>query len=397
MKKKICVVTGSRAEYGHLQWLMKELKNDPAVALQIVVTGTHLSAKHGLTYREIEKNGFKITARFKSMLFDDSEKGITESLGLACRRFAQVFARIRPDMIVILGDRYEMLAAAIAAYIGRMPIAHIHGGERTGGLIDEGIRHSITKMASLHFAATEEYRRRIIQMGEAPRQVFNYGAPGLDSLYKIQLLSRKELGEALDLDLSGQIALVTFHPVTLESGTSLTQIKALLKAIDKFKFKAIFTATNSDTSGRAINRAIIKFCDTNPSKYHFVPNLGQLKYFSCLRHFDLMIGNSSSGLVEAPSFKLPAVNIGDRQLGRIKAKNVIDVGPGEEQIEKGIKQALSKAFIRSLKKTVNPYDIYGDGKNSLRIKNKIRRTETNAALLKKDFYDLDFVLRGKDQ
>jgi UDP-N-acetylglucosamine 2-epimerase (non-hydrolysing)/GDP/UDP-N,N'-diacetylbacillosamine 2-epimerase (hydrolysing) len=394
MKRRICVVTSSRAEYGHMYWLMKEIQADPDLILQLVVAGAHLSKKFGLTYQDIEKDGFKIDKRLKTLLYSDSEVGISKSIGRGCAAFADAFHEIKPDIIVILGDRYEMLAAAIAAYIAKKPIAHLHGGELTGGLIDEGIRHSITKMASLHFAGTDEYRQRIIQMGEDPKFVFNFGSPGLDSTHKLTFLNKEKLAEFLHFDLSGKVGLVTFHPVTLERNTSQQQVLNLLHVIDKFDFKAVFTTTNADTYGRVINIEIQKHCRKHPQKYIFVYNLGQLKYFSCLKNFDLMIGNSSSGLIEAPSFSMPVVNIGDRQKGRMKAKNIIDVEPTQEAISEGIKKALSEGFKKSIRATINPYDKYGDGKNSIRIKEKLKRIKLTEELTKKNFYDLNFKLKN---
>lgn len=385
--RKICVVTDSRAEYGHLYWLMKEIEKDPDLKLQMIVCGAHLSAKYNSTYKTIERDGFKIDRRLKTLLYADSEVGVAKSTGLGCMLFAEAFGEIKPDIVVMLGDRYEMLSAAIAAYIAMIPIAHIHGGETTQGLIDEGIRHSITKMASIHFAGTEKYRRRIIQMGENPNLVFNYGAPGLDHLYKTKLLNREQLAKELDFELNGEVAIVTYHPVTLEKNTSKEQIENVLKAIDGFGFKAVFTTANADTHGRIINKEIHKYCNKNPKKYKFFSNLGQIRYLSCLANFDLVIGNSSSGLCEAPSFKIPVVNIGDRQKGRIKAGDIIDAGYSVSSIRKGIKKALSDKFTESIKNIENPYARYRDGRVSYRIKEKLKKLKISDYLIKKEFND----------
>jgi len=390
-KRKICVITGSRAEYGHLYPILKEIKHDPKLQLQLIATGMHMSSQFGLTCKNIEKDGFRITKKLHVLRFDDSEVGITKSVGLGCSLFADTFAELKPNIVVLLGDRYELLSAAIAAYIGRIAIAHIHGGETTAGAFDEGIRHSISKMATIHFPATEDYRRRIIQMGENPKRVFNFGSPGLDYLKQCAFLTKDELSKDLKFDLTGQVALATFHPVTLENNTAKTQIQILLKAIQDFDFKVVFTAANADTQGTRINKQLKKFCRANPKKYSFIENLGQRRYYSCLKNFDVMIGNSSSGIVEAPSFGLPVVNIGDRQKNRVRAANVIDSDLKSAHIKRSIEKALSKKFIHSLKGVKNPYVRFRDGRASYRIKEVLKKIELSEGLLKKDFFDLQFV------
>lgn len=389
MKRKICFVTDSRAEYSHLYWLMKEIKFDLRLELQIVVCGTHMSKKHGLTYQAIEADGFIINNKFSTLLYPDTEVGIAQMVGLACQGFAKAFKQLRPDIIVILGDRYEMLAAATAAHITRIPIAHLHGGEASEGAIDEAFRHAITKMSTWHFTSTDEYRRRVIQLGERPEYVYNFGAPGLDALYHQILLNKKRLAEDLGFDLSGKIAIVTYHPVTLEQNTGREQIKNLLTAIRCFDFKAIITAANADAYGGIINAEISRFLRRFDGRYKFVSNLGLVKYLSCLNCFDLVIGNSSSGISEAPSFKIPVVNIGDRQNGRIRAKNIIDVGYSTTEIKMGIQKALSGQFKNLINNMSSPYDRFRDGKTSWRIKQVLKMAQLGPYLLKKRFNDLN--------
>lgn len=388
VKRKICVVTGSRADYGLLCGLLSEIKADAKLKLQLAVTGMHLSKDHGLTYKRIEKDGFAINAKVVTLQFDDSENGITKAIGLGTQRFADAFKKLKPDVVVVLGDRYEILSAAVAAYIAKIPLAHIHGGEITQGLIDEGIRHSITKMANVHFATTNIYRKRIIQMGEYPKTVFNFGAPGLDQMYRMKFLTKKELADQLKFELDGNTAVVTYHPVTLEKQSPIVQVEALLKSIEKFALKTIFTLSNADTRGSKINKMIEVFCKKNPMQYRLVANLGQFLYYNCLKHFDVMIGNSSSGIIEAPSFKMPVVNIGDRQKARLKPKNVIDANYSQKDITRGIKKAISKQFRSSLKNIRNPYDRYRDGGSSRRIKEVLKTIELDEGLIKKKFYNL---------
>jgi UDP-N-acetylglucosamine 2-epimerase (non-hydrolysing)/GDP/UDP-N,N'-diacetylbacillosamine 2-epimerase (hydrolysing) len=393
-KKKVCVVTGTRADYGLLYWLLNEIKQDDDLKLQLVVTGMHLSPEFGLTYKSIEEDGFKINDKIETLMSSDSEIAISKAVGLGCISFSESLKKLNPDMIVLLGDRFEILSSAISAMILKIPVVHLHGGETTQGLIDESIRHSITKIATYHFPATESYKKRIIQMGEKPDRVFNYGMAGLDNLYKLDLLSVKELENELNFKFDKKTAIVTYHPVTLESNTAEAQINSLLKAIDKTDIKVIFTKSNADTDGRIINKKIEKFVNKNPDKYIFIDNLGQLRYLSVLKYANLMIGNSSSGLTEAPSFKLPVVNIGDRQKGRVKAKNVIDCNYKTSEIVKSITKAISKEFNNSLKNMINPYDKYEDGKTSYRIKEKLKELNFENEIIKKDFYNINFNYEG---
>lgn len=387
-RKKICVFTSSRADYGLLFWLLREIRNDPAITLQVVVTGSHLSPGFGDTGRMIEKDGFRIDRKIDVLLASDSELAPSKSVALGLVSFSDALHELKPDIVVLLGDRFELLAAAIASFFLKIPIAHIHGGETSQGSIDEAIRHSITKMSTLHFCANETYRRRIIQLGEDPARIFAFGAPGLDHLHRVQLPDRAEMERKVRMELNGNVALVTYHPVTLEKSSLPLQVNNLLTAIRKAGIKALFTAANPDPGGRKINETVSAFCEGNSSLYRYIPHLGQHLYLGALKNFNLMIGNSSSGLTEAPSFQLPVVNIGDRQKGRIKAKNVIDVGYSEEEIKAGISRACSASFRKSLKGMRSPYDPLGNGRVSIRIKDKIKSFSLSADNTKKEFHDL---------
>jgi len=386
--RRICVVTSSRADYGLLCGLMQAIRDDEALDLQVIATGMHLSPEFGLTYRSIEQDGFRIDRKVEMLLSADSDSAVTKSIGVGLIAFSDALDDLRPDIVVVLGDRFELLSAAIAALIARIPIAHIHGGETSQGAIDEGVRHAVTKMASLHFPASEAYRWRIIQMGEDPAFVFAYGAPGLDALNSVTLLTWHELQLELDFRLGSPTAIVTYHPVTLERDSAGRQIDDLLAALLQEKVRALFTKSNADMQGRLINERIAAFCREHPTDYRLYDNLGQAVYLSCLRHLDLMVGNSSSGLIEAPSFGMPAVNIGDRQRGRIKATNVIDVGYSAAEIASGIRQALSPTWRAGLKAVENPYVGRGNGSVSFRIKQRLKEAELGESLLKKHFHDL---------
>lgn len=388
MKKKICVITGTRAEYGLLFWILKYLQQSQDLELQIIVTGMHLSPEFGLTYKNIENDGFKIDKKIEVILSSDSEIGISKSIGLGLISFAEAYAELDPDLILILGDRYEIFAAASAAMVSKIPIGHIHGGEATHGVIDEPIRHSITKMSHLHFAATEIYKNRIIQLGESPDKVFNVGTPGLDNIYKLNLLDRKSFAESINFTLNKKNALVTFHPVTFENNTSKVQFKEIINAVSKLdETNIIFTKSNSDTNGRIINEMIDDFVSKNPQRACAFKSLGQLRYLSALRHVDFVLGNSSSGLTEAPSFKIPTIDVGDRQGGRIKAGSVINCEPKKEAILQAIEKGLSKDFQSDLKEIVNPY---GEGGASEKIVNILEKTPLNN-LIKKSFNDIKTI------
>jgi GDP/UDP-N,N'-diacetylbacillosamine 2-epimerase (hydrolysing) len=386
--RRVCVVTTSRADYGLLRGLMTAIRDDPEMELQVVATGMHLAPEFGLTYREIEGDGLRIDRKVDMLLSADSDCAVTKSIGLGLIAFSETYVGLRPDVVVLLGDRFELLSAAIAALIEKIPIAHLHGGETSQGAVDEAVRHSITKMASLHFVATEDYRRRVIQMGEDPRLVFAYGAPGLDAMHQVTLLSKSELEVHLGFALQAPTALVTYHPVTLETDTAEWQITNLLTALTEEGVRAVITKANADSQGRSINRILEEFCADRAADYRLFDSLGQTVYLSCLRHLDLMVGNSSSGLIEAPSFALPVVNIGDRQQGRIKAANVIDVGPSVVEIVEGIRRARSKEWRETLVDLRNPYAGDGDESVSFRIKEQLKGITLMESLLKKRFHDL---------
>jgi GDP/UDP-N,N'-diacetylbacillosamine 2-epimerase (hydrolysing) len=382
--RKICLVTGTRAEYGLLYWLMREIQADETLELQIIVTGMHLSPEFGLTYKEIEKD-FAISKRIEMLLSSDTSVGISKSMGLAQISFAEAYVELMPDIVVVLGDRFEIFSAAAAAMIARVPIAHIHGGETTEGAFDEAIRHSITKMSHLHFVATEDYKRRVIQLGEAPENVFNFGAPGLDNIYKLNLLSKDEFEESIGFKLGKKSVLVTFHPVTLEKNTATQQFQELLLALDcLIDTRIIFTKANADTDGRIINTMIDAYVAANADKSIAFASLGQLRYLSALQYVDAVIGNSSSGLIEAPSFKIGTINIGDRQKGRVKAVSVIDCEPNKTDVINAVKQLYSSEFQKSLLHVSNPY---GAGGGSERIAS-ILKSYPLEKILKKTFNDL---------
>lgn len=389
-KRKICVVTGTRAEYGLLYWLMKEIEADNEFELQIIVTGMHLSPEFGLTYKEIEKD-FKIDKKIEMLLSSDTSIGISKSMGLAQISFAEAYEELRPNILIVLGDRYEIFSAVSAAMIARIPIAHLHGGETTEGAFDESIRHAITKMSHLHFTATDEYKNRVIQLGEHPNKVFNVGGMGIENIKRLTLLTKEEFEESIDFKLNKKNILVTFHPVTLENATAKNQFQELLNAIDALEdTNIIFTKANSDTDGRVINQMIDEYASKNIHKSVAFTSLGQLRYLSALQYVDAMVGNSSSGLAEAPSFKIGTINIGDRQKGRIKADSIIDCLADKKDIQKAFIQLYSDEFQDSLKRVNNPY---GDGCASKNIIEEIKKANLEN-ILKKSFYDLK-VLREK--
>jgi UDP-hydrolysing UDP-N-acetyl-D-glucosamine 2-epimerase len=385
MKHKICVITGTRAEFGLLYWLMKEIQDDPDLELQLIVTGAHLSSEFGLTYKEIEAAKFKIDEKVEILLSSDTAIGITKSVGLATISLAESFSRLNPELIIILGDRYEMLAAAQAAMFAKIPIAHIHGGEVTEGAFDEAIRHSISKMSSLHFVAAEPYRKRVIQLGELPERVFNFGAPGLDHIQKTELLDRDQLEKSIDFQLGETNFLVTYHPTTLQHQSTESAINALLEALDTFSTAHIlFTGHNSDSEGRIIGERITSFIGQRTKRCRFFVSLGQLKYLSALKHFNIVIGNSSSGIIEAPFFKIPTVNIGNRQKGRLRAETIIDCREDSQSIGKAINLALSDKFKEKIKNATSPY---GMGNASFKIKEAIKSFDRSQGTTKK-FLDI---------
>jgi len=383
-KRKICVVTGTRAEYGLLYWLMKEIEEDKDLELQLIVTGMHLSPEFGLTYKTIEKD-FKIDKKIEMLLSSDTSIGISKSMGLAQISFAEAYKELQPDMLVVLGDRYEIFSAVSAAMIARIPIAHLHGGETTEGAFDESIRHSITKMSHIHFTATDEYENRVIQLGEQPDRVFNVGGLGIENIKRLKLLSKEEFEKSIDFKLNKKNILVTFHPVTLEKATASAQFQELLNAIDRLKdTNIIFTKANSDTDGRVINSMIDDYVSRNSDKSVGFTSLGQLRYLSALQYVDAMVGNSSSGLAEAPSFQIGTINIGDRQKGRIMADSVLNCKSDKESISNAFEELYADKFKETLKLSVNPY---GDGCASLKIIEELKKIDLKN-IIKKSFFDI---------
>ena len=382
--RKICVVTSTRAEYGLLYWLLKEIKADSELKLQLIVTGMHLSPEFGLTYKEIEKE-FKIDKKIEILSSSHTSLDICAEMARVYEKFAPALAELKPDILVLLGDRYEIFGVAGVASIMQIPIAHIHGGETTQGAFDEAFRHSITKMSHIHFAATNEYANRIIQLGEEPGRVFNVGGPGIENIKKLNLLNKDEFEKSINFKLAKKNILITFHPVTLENSSAREQFNELLKALDELEeTNFIFTKANSDTDGDVINKMIDEYVSENSQKAVAFASLGQLRYLSAIKFVDIVLGNSSSGLLEVPSFKKATINIGDRQKGRARASSVIDVRPVKEEILAAIKRVYSKEFEQTLKDTINPYDGGYPSKKMVKILKEIELD----GILKKKFYDV---------
>lgn len=385
MSRSVCVVTGTRAEFGLLRGLMELIQAHPELELQVVATGMHLSPEFGLTYREIEDAGFSIDARVEMLLSADSATAVTKSTGLGLIGFSDTFDRLDPDVIVVLGDRYEIFAAATAALFAGIPLAHIHGGETTEGAFDEALRHSITKMAHLHFVAAEDYRNRVIQLGENPERVYTVGGLGIDAIRRIELMSRDELEQSTEIRLSDRNLLITFHPVTLEGGSSsLSQMRELLQALNELENTSlIFTLPNSDTGGRELAACVQSFVESHPNAWA-VSSLGQLRYLSLMRLVDGVVGNSSSGLLEAPAMGVGTINIGDRQKGRLQANSIINCEPSKQGIGRALEELYSNSFRESLQSISNPY---GDGGAYEKIVSVLSSFEP-AGILKKHFHDL---------
>lgn len=384
--KKICIVTATRAEYGLLKPVIDKVYHLERAELSLVVTGMHLSPEFGLTYKEIEQDGYPIDRYIEMLMSSDTSVGVTKSMGVALLGFADYFVDCRPDIVVILGDRYEMLMVATAAMMAGIPIAHLHGGEKTEGAVDEAVRHAISKMSHLHFTSTEEYRRRVIQLGEQPERVHNVGALGVENVRQINLLSKEELEYQMKIHFTTPTIMITYHPVTLETFTAEEQFAAILAVIDKYKDSSvIFTKANADTDGRVINHMIDDYVMKNNNRCRAYASLGQAGYLSTLQYVDVVLGNSSSGLIEVPSFHIPTVNVGDRQRGRVCARSVIHCGNSEEEIENALKLALSEEFRSKLIDIDNPYE----GKEtSERIVKTICQCLEQGIEMKKTFYDI---------
>jgi GDP/UDP-N,N'-diacetylbacillosamine 2-epimerase (hydrolysing) len=384
MSRKICVITGTRAEYGLLRWVMQGIKDDPELTLQIIATGMHLSPEFGLTYQAIEQDGFQIDRKVEMLTSSDTSVGIAKSMGLGMIGFADALAQLQPDIIVVLGDRFEIFAAVSAALVARIPVAHLHGGEATEGAFDEALRHSITKMSHLHFVAAEVYRQRVIQLGEHPERVFLVGGLGIDNIKRLSLLNKAELEQSLDLKLGTKNLLITFHPVTLETATAADQMQALLLALEELEdTQLIFTLPNADTDGRTLIKMVEQFVDQHANARAYT-SLGQLRYLSCIAHVDGVIGNSSSGLAEVPSFKKGTINIGDRQRGRLQADSIINCESTLASIGAALEQLYSIEFQAKLCHVINPY---GEGGASAKIIDTLKHYKINE-ILKKKFHDL---------
>ena len=383
MPKKIAVFTGTRAEYGLLYWLMQDIKNDPTLELQVLVSGMHLSPEFGLTWQQIEEDGFKIDEKVEILLSSDSAVGVVKSIGLGLIGFADALTRMKPDLIIILGDRYEAFAAAQAAMFLRIPIFHLHGGEITEGAYDDAIRHAITKLSYLHGVSTEEYRTRVIQLGEEPNRVYNVGALGLEHLHRTNLLGLAELSKSLNFALDCPYFLVTYHPVTLADESPKCSFEALLDALDEFKeYKIIITYPNSDDGGRQIIPILEQYAKNQAGGVFAIPSLGQLRYLSALKHSTMVIGNSSSGIIEAPSFGVPTINIGSRQNGRLAADSVFNCLPNKNAIVEAIKAACQMKVKLNSVKIDNPY---GEGDSSKKIINAVKALDFHPM---KKFHDL---------
>ncbi|MCL9775529.1 UDP-N-acetylglucosamine 2-epimerase [Vibrio methylphosphonaticus] len=384
--RKIAVFTGTRAEYGLLYWIIKGLAESTQAELQLYVGGMHLSPEFGKTINQIEADKFPVTEKLEFLLSSDTPVGIAKSMGLALIGAADALARTKPDLLLVLGDRFESMAICQAAMVAQVPIAHIHGGETTEGLIDEAVRHSITKMSHLHFTATEEYRQRVIQLGEQPSHVFNVGAPGIDSIKALKLLSRKALSESIDFDVTNtRFMVVTYHPVTLSRDGAVKDLEQLLEALRQYPdYKFLITYPNADTHGRSLIALLEEFKVELHGRVLLVQSLGQLRYLSALKHCDLVIGNSSSGLIEVPTFKVPTINIGNRQKGRLAGDTVINCDGDKTSILAAITESLSDSFRDKCLQSQNPY---GEGNSSNKILNTIL-TESLDDLVYKSFFDI---------
>ena len=383
--RKICIFTSTRAEWGLQQGLAELIRDADNLQLQLLVSGSHLSAKLGMTIDEVEAAGFHIDERVDILKFGDSPIGICQTMGLALSGYGEALQRLSPDLLVILGDRYESFCLAAAAQVLRIPIAHIHGGETTEGAVDEAFRHSITKMAQIHFTSCEVYRNRVMQLGEAPESVFNVGALGIENIRKIQCLTRAELEASLQFSLQAPVFLVTFHPVTLEHATAGAQVQQLFDALDRFpEHQIIFTKANADTDGQVINEMIDRFAAINPQRCLAVASLGLKRYLSAMKICSAVIGNSSSGILEAPIFKVPSVNIGDRQKGRLRVKSILDCKADTNAISQAIETALTESFRHDIRDLIHPSEQADTAQKIVRM----LATVDLQGIIKKSFHDI---------
>lgn len=385
MNRKVAVFTGTRAEYGLLYWLLKDLQADSELELQLLVTGMHLSPEFGATYTQIEQDGFHIAEKIEILLSSDSPVGTAKSMGLGVLGFSDALARLSPDVLVILGDRFEALAAAQTAMILRIPILHLHGGEITEGAYDDAIRHAITKLSYLHCTSTEEYRQRVIQLGEAPERVRNVGAIGLDHLNRGNFLTVEELSESLSFELGSPFFVVTYHPVTLAKESPEASFQALLDSLDVFlDYQVILTYPNADDGGRRIIPMLEDYAAKQPRRVLAIPSLGQVRYLSAIKHAALVIGNSSSGIIEVPAFDVPTVNIGMRQKGRLAAKSVLHCEPSKVDIHHAMQIGIERRYKEADEIISNPY---GQGDTSGQVVAMIKSMKFEKI---KSFYDLEF-------
>jgi len=391
--RNVCVITGTRADYGLLRWVMQGIKDDDELNLQVVATGMHLSPEFGLTYRDIEQDGFFIDRRVEMLTSSDTSVGIAKSMGLGMIGFADALDELQPDLIVVLGDRFEIFAAVAAALVARIPVTHLHGGETTEGACDEALRHSITKMSHIHFVAAEEYRRRVIQLGEQPAHVFTVGGLGIDNIHRMKLLDLDELEASLDFKLGPKSLLITFHPVTLDTFGAAEQMTELLAALHEQRdTNLVFTMPNADNDGRMLINMVGAFVAQHANARAYT-SLGQLRYLSCIKHVDGVVGNSSSGLLEVPSFRKGTINIGDRQRGRLQAGSVINCQPDRRSIAAALNELYSTDFQNALQQVDNPY---GDGGASEKVVKTIKHFDMDG-IAKKAFYNLQQAGPGSKQ
>jgi GDP/UDP-N,N'-diacetylbacillosamine 2-epimerase (hydrolysing) len=383
--RKICVVTGSRAEYGLLHWIMRHLQDDPNVHLQVLATGMHLSLEFGNTWQAIVADGFTIDRKVEMLLSSDTPQAMAKSTGIGLMGMADALHDLAPDLLLVLGDRFEILAAATAAALMRIPVAHVHGGEATEGAIDDSLRHAITKLSHLHFTSAEPYRQRVIHMGEHPDRVFSFGAPGVDSIASLQLLSRSQLEESIGFTLGERFLLVTFHPVTLGTAPTSGELEELLNALSDMPadVRFLITMPNADAGGRTLTAQIRRFTDLHPDRAVAFTSLGQLRYLSAVKHCLAVVGNSSSGIIEAPSLGVGIVNIGDRQKGRIQADSVINCEPKRDAILQALLHAISPEYQQAAATVVNPYGTAGASEKIA----KVAATFPLADLARKSFHD----------
>lgn len=386
MVKKACVVTATRAEYGLLKPLIDAFQNSDSYQLQLIVSGTHLSAEFGMTWKAIEQDGFTIDAKVDMLLGNDSATAVVKSLGLMCIGISEAFERLQPDFVVILGDRYEMLGVAIAANLFKIPVMHLCGGEITEGALDDNFRHALTKLSHIHFTATDEYRNRVIQLGEQPKYVHNSGAIGLDSVHNLPLMTKAQLAESLNVDLSGSFFLMTYHPVTVTTQNIIEEIDNIMRALLSIDdISIITTLSNADVGGRAINECVRSWSEKYPNRIYTFTSLGQLRYLSAMKYCEAVVGNSSSGIVEAPSMFVPTINIGDRQEGRMQAASIVNCEPTYDGVTDALRSIRDSKFKESLLKIDNPY---GQGDTVDKIMNFIQDINWSE-LLKKKFFNIN--------